>query len=132
MERFNPNMIRKINLHNSFGRLEWSFIRESMDFFNFPFNSKLIMSCFMTSTIPILINGIKVFYFQPFKELSKGTQSNPTSSWCSYKKYLDILTSVAGSIMSLINICKAGPRISNLFFMTSLFSHRKTHKDTKI
>ncbi|KAG5576772.1 hypothetical protein H5410_056906 [Solanum commersonii] len=53
MERINSNMIMKIYLEKTFGRLEWSFIRDSLDFFNFLLKSPN-SSCHSSYHLPSL------------------------------------------------------------------------------
>lgn len=52
------NMILKIDLEKAFDKIEWSFIRQDLYFFNILNDMiKLIISCISTSSISILING---------------------------------------------------------------------------
>lgn len=59
-------MILKIDLEKDFDRLEWSFIRDTLVYFNFFANLvKLIMSCIFISSISILVNSKKATVFNP-------------------------------------------------------------------
>lgn len=71
-------MVLKINLEKAFDGIEWSFIRQSLRFFNIPPNlSSLIMSCISIFTISILINGEKTNFFQPTRGIRQGDPISP-------------------------------------------------------
>lgn len=57
-------MVLNIDLEKAFGRLEWSFIYP-LFFQVLTKLSKLIMKCFTTSNISILVNGSRMQYFSP-------------------------------------------------------------------
>lgn len=59
-------MILKIYLEKAFDRIEWSFIRQVLNYFNFPKGiPKLIMFDFSNSKHSILNNKSKTNFFQP-------------------------------------------------------------------
>lgn len=67
------NMILKIDLEKAFDRLECSFIRQTLHFFNIlPKLVTLIMSCILTSSISILVNSEKIPFFNPTKGIRQG------------------------------------------------------------
>lgn len=78
MKEKKPNKILKINLKKAFVKLEWSFIKDTLYFFNLPNNlTKLITSCVTTSFIAILVNGRKINYFYPTKDIRQGDPMSP-------------------------------------------------------
>lgn len=72
------NMMIKIDLEEAFDRLEWSFIRLSLQHLRFPLALiNLIMSCVTTSSISILINGTPIPFFQPSRGIRQGNPLSP-------------------------------------------------------
>lgn len=71
-------MILKIDLQKAFDRIEWSFIRDTLLFFNFPSKLiNLIMSCFSTSSVKVIVNGRKTDVFFPFRGIRQGDPMSP-------------------------------------------------------
>ena len=59
-------MAIKINLEKAYDKLEWNFIRDVLNLYNFPQDTvKLIMSCISGSSISVLFNGGKINPFLP-------------------------------------------------------------------
>lgn len=60
------NMILKSELEKVFDKIEWSFIKDTLLFFDIPENpTKMIMSCVTTLFISVLVNGAKTNFFKP-------------------------------------------------------------------
>ncbi len=66
-------MALKIDLKKAYDPLEWSFIRHTLQFFNFPSSwIELIMSCISSSSLSILVNGECLENFSPSKGIRQG------------------------------------------------------------
>lgn len=71
-------MMLKIDLEKAFDRPEWSFIHDTLIYFNFPSKIiRLIMSCICTSTISVLINGGSTPFFAPNRGIRQGNPLSP-------------------------------------------------------
>lgn len=116
------SMIIKIDLEKAFDRLEWSFIRDSLFYFNFPPNlSKVIMSCITTSSIAILINGTKTDFFEPSRGIRQGDPISPyIFIICMERLSRMIDEAIVAHSWTPISISKSGPKISHLFFADDL------------
>lgn len=119
-------MILKIDLEKTFDRIEWSYIRSTLDFFNFPHKmTQLIMSCVSFSSISILVNGKKTSFFNPSKRIR---QEDPMSLYlfilCMERLSRNIGDAVKSKAFTPISITTGGPKISHLFFTddVTLFS----------
>lgn len=123
-------MTIKIDLEKAYGRLEWSFIRDTLKLFNFLNHLiSLIMSCVSTSSISMLVNGGGLDYFQPSRGIRQGDPLSP---------YLFILCmEVLGALITekceakLWDPVKVAPRgiaFSHLFFTDDLVLFAKADK----
>ena len=71
-------MAAKIDLEKAYDRLEWSFIRFTLQFFNFPQQIiDLIMACLETSSISIMWNGQISKSFNPSRGVRQGDPLSP-------------------------------------------------------
>ncbi|GLT58322.1 hypothetical protein SLA2020_312230 [Shorea laevis] len=115
-------MIIKLDLEKAYDRLEWSFIRETLIFFQFPpMLISLIMSCISSTSMAILVNGEATNRFHPSRGIRQGDPLSP---------YLFILCMEFLSLRFTDGInsglwkgCKAGrsgPILSHLFFADDL------------
>ena len=123
-------MAIKLNLEKAYDRLEWSFIRDTLNLFNFPDQLiSLIMSCVSTTSISILFNGGALNAFQPSRGLCQGDPLSP---------YLFIFCmEVLGALIegkfweNLWNPIKAsqgGPSFSHIFFADNLMLFAKADR----
>lgn len=72
------NMILNIDLEKALDKIEWSFIRQALFFFNIPDKIiKLIMACISTYSISILINGGRTNFFKPTRGIMQGDPLSP-------------------------------------------------------
>lgn len=70
-------MLLKIDLKKSFDRLEWSFIRQDLVYFNHPGLSKLIMFSISSSSISMPVNGGYTYSFKPSRGIKQGDLLSP-------------------------------------------------------
>jgi hypothetical protein len=102
----------------AYDRVEWDFLRATMDSMGFPHNiSNIIMKCVSTVTFAILINGSASQSFSPQRGLRQGDPLSP---------YLFILCAdiVSGLITKAqlnkdikgVKIAHGAPEITHLFF----------------
>ncbi|GKV08919.1 hypothetical protein SLEP1_g20489 [Rubroshorea leprosula] len=115
-------MIIKLDLEKAYDKLEWSFIRETLIFFQLPPTLiSLIMSCVSSTSMSILVNGETTDRFLPSRGIRQGDPLSP---------YLFILCMEFLSLRFTDGInsglwkgCKAGrsgPTLSHLFFADDL------------
>ncbi|GLT98320.1 hypothetical protein SLE2022_158290 [Rubroshorea leprosula] len=72
------DMIVNIDLEKSYDLLEWSFIRETLIFFQFPTPVvNLILSCICNTNISILINGESSEVFSSSRGIRQGDLLSP-------------------------------------------------------
>lgn len=63
----------KTNLEKAFDKIEWSFVKHTLEYFNFPQKTiKLITPYITNSSIAILVNGSRTDYFSPSTGLRQG------------------------------------------------------------
>ena len=123
-------MAIKLDLEKAYDRLEWSFIRDTLNLNKFPsWLISLIMSYVSSSSISILVNGRALKPFYPSRGICQG---NPLFS------YLFILCmEVLGALIE--EKCKAkfwnsikasqdGPDFSHIFFADDLMLFAKVDK----
>lgn len=115
-------MILKIYLKKDFKRLEWSFIKDALNFFGFPPNLiKLFISYISSASILILINGSKSTKFRPTKVIIQG---DPISLYlfilCIERLSREIDSKICSKAWKPISITHQGPFISYLFFVDDL------------
>ena len=72
------SMALKIDLEKAYDHLEWSFIHQTLGFFNFPSSwIDLIMSCISSASLSILVNGERLDHFEPTKGIRQGDPLSP-------------------------------------------------------
>jgi hypothetical protein len=127
-------MAVKIDLEKAYDRLEWSFIRHTLQFFNFPDNwIDLIMSCISTSTLSVLFNGDHLHEFTPFRGIRQGDPLSPyIFILCmEYLAWL-IQAEVDAGNWTGVKTSRFGPSFTHLFFVDDLvFFAKATRKNSK-
>ncbi|OMO73242.1 reverse transcriptase [Corchorus capsularis] len=125
-------MMLKIDLEKAYDRLEWSFIRETLVFFNFPVHLiKLIMSCICSANLAVLVNGGKSEEFTPSRGIRQG---DPLSPYI-FILCLEFLSLTISHKMQLkqwkgFRICRGGPVFSHLFFADDLVLFSKASMES--
>lgn len=111
-------MAIKINLEKAFDRIEWSLIRDTLNFFGIPNNlSKLIMSCITANSIQILVNGRPADAFYPSRGIRQGDPMSPyIFIMCIERLSRTINQLTASKDWNPIKISTKGPTLSHLFF----------------
>lgn len=72
------NSIMKIDLEKAFDKLEWSFIRNTLIYFNFCSRIiNLIMFYICTRSSAVLINGARTDFFNPSRGICQGDTISP-------------------------------------------------------
>ena len=125
-------MAVKIDLEKAYDRLEWSFIRHTLQFFNFPDNwIYLIMSCISTSTLSVLLNGDHLHEFTPSRGIRQGDPLSPyIFILCmEYLAWL-IQAEVDAGNWTGVKTSRFGPSFTHLFFADDLvFFAKATRKN---
>ena len=115
-------MAIKIDLEKAYDKVEWSFIRDMLSYFNFPDNlTELIMSCVSTVSTSLLFNGGCLDSFHPSRGIRHGDPLSP---------YLFILCmeflghlieeKCNAKLWSPVKASRGGPSFSHLFFADDL------------
>ena len=121
------SMAIKIDLEKTFDRLEWSFIRQTLIFFNFPPDwITLIMSCITSTSLAVLVNGEHLDTFTPSRGIRQG---NPLSPYifilCMEHLAWLIHNEVEASNWSRIHVSRNDPSFTHLFFANDLMLFAK-------
>jgi ribonuclease HI len=120
-------MALKIDLEKAYDRLEWSFIRRTLQFFNFPTSwIDLIMSCISSSSLSILVNGERLESFHPSRGIRQGDPISPyIFILCmEYLSYL-IDDEVSQGNWKGVKTSRNGPTFTHLFFADDLILFAK-------
>ena len=122
-------MAVKIDLEKAYDRLEWSFIRLTLQFFKFPSDwINLIMSCVSSTTLSVLVNGERLTEFVPSRGIRQG---NPLSPYLfimcmEYLAWL-IQVKVEGGNWIGVKPARTGPASTHLFFTDNLVLFAKAN-----
>ncbi|GKV17362.1 hypothetical protein SLEP1_g27876 [Rubroshorea leprosula] len=116
------DMIIKLDLEKAYDRLEWSSIRETLIFFNFPpLLIKLIMSCVSSASFSCVINGSVTDSFKPSRGLRQGDPLSPyLFILCLEYLSLKLQHSTDVGIWRGSKLGKSGPYFSHIFFADDL------------
>uniref|UniRef100_A0A2N9G1B6 Reverse transcriptase domain-containing protein n=1 Tax=Fagus sylvatica TaxID=28930 RepID=A0A2N9G1B6_FAGSY len=124
------SLVIKIDLEKAYDRLEWSFIRHTLTFFNFPAQRiDLIMSCITTSSLSVLVNGDRLEQFFSSRGIRQG---DPLSAYIfilcmEYLAWL-IQVEVNGGHWTGIKASRNGPSFTHQFFVDDLILFAKANR----
>uniref|UniRef100_A0A2N9F7H7 Reverse transcriptase domain-containing protein n=1 Tax=Fagus sylvatica TaxID=28930 RepID=A0A2N9F7H7_FAGSY len=124
------NMAIKIDLEKAYDRLEWSFIRLTLQYFNLPqWWIDLIMSCISSSHLSILVNGEKTDSFAHSRGIRQGDPLSPYI-FILCMEYLAWLIQgeVTNGSWKGIKVSRQGPTFSHIFFADDLVLFAKATK----
>uniref|UniRef100_A0A2N9IHI9 Reverse transcriptase domain-containing protein n=1 Tax=Fagus sylvatica TaxID=28930 RepID=A0A2N9IHI9_FAGSY len=124
------NMAIKIDLEKAYDRLEWSFIRLTLQHFNLPqWWVDLIMSCISCSHLSILVNGEKTESFAPSRGIRQGDPLSPyIFILCMEFLAWLIQGEVHNGNWKGIKVSQQGPIFSHIFFADDLVLFAKATK----
>ncbi|GKU96985.1 hypothetical protein SLEP1_g10165 [Rubroshorea leprosula] len=116
------DMIIKLDLEKAYDCLEWSFIRETLIFFNFPpLLIKLIMSFVSSASFSCVINGSVTDSFKHTRGLRQGDPLSPYLFILCWKYLsLKLQHSTDVGIWRGSKLGKSGPYFSHIFFADDL------------
>uniref|UniRef100_A0A2N9HWM1 Reverse transcriptase domain-containing protein n=1 Tax=Fagus sylvatica TaxID=28930 RepID=A0A2N9HWM1_FAGSY len=120
-------MALKIDLEKAYDRLEWSFIRLTLQHFNFPSSwIDLIMSCISSSSLSVLVNGKRLESFSPSRGIQQGDPLSPYI-FILCMEYLACLTQneVTEGNWKGVKTAINGPSFTHLFFADDLILFAK-------
>uniref|UniRef100_A0A2N9EFE1 Reverse transcriptase domain-containing protein n=1 Tax=Fagus sylvatica TaxID=28930 RepID=A0A2N9EFE1_FAGSY len=115
-------MAIKIDLEKAYDRLEWSFIRLTLQFYKFPSDwIDLIMSCVSSTTLSVLVNGERLTEFAPSRGIRQGDPLSPYL-FIMCMEYLAWLIQVEVESGKWIGVkpTRTGPAFTHLFFADDL------------
>lgn len=123
-------MAIKIDLEKAYDRMEWSFIRDTLNLFKFPSHLiSLIMSCVSSSSVAILFNGGALNSFNPSRGIR---QEDPLSPYlfilCMEVLGVLIENKCEAKLWNPINSSQGGLAFSHLFFADDLVLFAKADR----
>jgi ribonuclease HI len=115
-------LVLKLDLEKAYDRLEWSFIREILNFFKFPSSFvNLVLECVSTSSFSILVNGGQMENFKPSRGIRQGDPLSPyLFILCMEYLSLKIIEECDKNCWKGIKASRRGPVFSHLFFTDDL------------
>jgi hypothetical protein len=123
-------MALKIDLEKAYNRLEWSFIRHTLQFIHFPPSwIDLILSCISSSSLAILVNGERLEDFAPSRGIRQGDPLSPNIFilCMKYLAYLICDEADKGNWTG-VKTLRDGTSFTHLFFADDLILFAKATK----
>ena len=114
----NAQLAAKLDMSKAYDRVEWDYLRAVM--VKLGFNVRwvgLIMSCVTSVSYSIMINGAPKGYIKPERGLRQGDPLSPYLFLICAEGLSALMRKAERDRMIRgVSICRAGPRISHLFF----------------
>lgn len=111
-------MAYKIDLEKAYDRVDWEFLRRTLNDFGFPpIIGSLVTSCVTSASLAILWNGKKLPTFSPTRGLRQGDPLSPyLFVLCMEKLSLTIQGEVTKGNWIPYKVPRNGPAVSHLLF----------------
>ncbi|CAN0916841.1 LINE-1 retrotransposable element ORF2 protein [Linum grandiflorum] len=127
-----PNMVIKIDLAKAYDKIEWNFVRDTLDLAGFPSHlCSVIMNCISTASFQVLWNGSCSESFKPTRGLRQGCPLSPyLFTLCIERLSQMIMSAVSSTDWKPIKLAPNGVSLSHIFFADDLvlFSEASTRQ----
>ena len=95
-------MAIKLDLEKAYDKLEWSFVHKVLEAVHFPPKlTKIIMSCIVTTSIFVLVNGGALQSFEPSRGIRQG---DPLSSYILYYAWSIWVTLLSKTVLREVGL----------------------------
>ncbi|CAN1177927.1 LINE-1 retrotransposable element ORF2 protein [Linum perenne] len=118
----NASMVIKVDLSKAYDKIEWSFVRDTLEHVDLPHNLiEVIMKCVSSPTFQILWNGCCSDSFSPTRGLRQGCPLSPyLFTLCMERLSRMISEAVISGTWKPVKLVRNGVPLSHVFFADDL------------